>query len=276
MIALRTVGICCLLLGCAIGYAAGETNIDSNIESKTTLPLKLVQAADLRAIAQKNFPDFAWHRAETMAWWGRRATLLQPVNDLRAHLTVGVHASSEEAQSAARDYLDSVSMRLPAADASREGFGQSGGCWLYESEGSSSVVFVQRNVLVCLAVLGRSAKEHAKRVAKAVNQDIVEGTGGFAFGAAPASPIMRRVSMPTFLRVGEEKRIEVDLGTGPTEEPSLAAFSDGINHLALAKPEKSGTIVIQGRKQGRHKIVVVAVSANCLVQVWRAEVTVQE
>jgi len=242
--------------------------------TRTSPPALLVKGVDIEELCRTELPTYELWRRRDPGQWGCGVVYAPPSGDSESEVVVAVYRTVADAEEQALEYLNGTSALYEKAGDSLKGIGDSGNCWLHERKDGSSVVFVRRNVLVRVSLYGDAGKQQARDVARAIDQDIIEGRRGVELVETLPPPSIRRVSVPTFLLVGETQPLEVEIIDDTLNgEILLTAVSAG---LEVVPSDDAGRILIQGKTPGQHELKVIAVSGLCLVETWRGQVTVGE
>jgi len=239
--------------------------------TRTPAPRLLVRGVDLKALAGRRLADFRWQEERTMGRFGRRARLVDMNTNAVMELTVAVYTSVDEAQAHALSWLNgmaSIHRRLSRSEAP---FADAGNCWVSERGASSAVVFLRVNVLVDLSLYKPDALDKVVSLASALGSEGLSGGDGVDVGDRAPGLQIAHVSMPTFVRQGEEAQVEIGVVGGDSENVCVGIVCPGVT---VAPGPTPGEFRLRGVSPGRHAFLVVAVGQTCVVSSWQAELAV--
>lgn len=273
-----------LLAGCVIGVAllgaspwaaSGDPETKQLREGaytlvKTPVPSISVRGVNIRALAEQTFPEHELYRENVIGPWGRRLALKHRASQAKAYLMVAVYRSVQEAEVEALGFLNSASAVYKRH--SNAGIGDSGNSWLFERDGRANIVFLRRNVLVEIAALAGCSKDDVERKCRLIDSEILSGGRAIELGKKAPEPIIRRVCVPSFIRIGERDWVDIQAQAPKIHELSLNIICSGTTAEAGEQP---GRFEIEGKTTGKHTFLVAGVTKECVVGLWRGEIWVE-
>ena len=137
------------------------------------------------------------------------------------------------------------------------------------------MTFVRKNVLVAVSVYAANAPEEVRRIARAIDQDIVRGSDGVELATMVPVPVIRRVGVPSALRIGAPKEVEIDAVDPLNRELSFFAFTIGPG-ITASRMDRPNRLLFEGVKVGVHKLIVGAINQKNVIALWHAEIIVEE
>ena len=255
--------------------SGAEYSVGPYTLTRSASPELLVSGVDLKVLAKRHLPEFEWYRSRIIGAWGTRATLRDLARESKVDIRIAVYDCVREAENHALDALTSVSALSKRAIVANLAVGDSGNCWVSDRQAGSSVTFVRKNVLVAVSVYAANAPEEVRRIARAIDQDIVRGRDGVKLATMVPVPVIRRVGAPRALGIAATKEVEIDAVDPLNRELSFFAFTIGPG-ITASRMDRPNTLLFQGVKVGVHKLIVGAINQKNVIALWHGEIIVEE
>jgi len=164
--------------------SGAEYSVGPYTLTRTPAPEVLVRGVDVKGVAARHVPAFEPYREHTIGAWGTCLELRELPSDsmVMVEIQMAVYDSVLEAENQVLSFLCSISALYQKADDAKLRIGDSGNCWVSDRQAGSSVTFVRKNVLVVVSVYAANAPEEVRRIARAIDEDILTGTKAVELG----------------------------------------------------------------------------------------------